>query len=422
MVEDFLHFVWEHKLFNSNELKTTEGKTIVIHASGAHNFSSGPDFAEAQISIGDTKWVGSVEIHLKSSDWQKHGHSADPAYSNVILHVVFEDDMPILNDDSQPIPTLELNGRIRAEVIWNYQALKHSKSKIPCQNSISQISAIKRSAWLNRVMLERLERKANDVALIFNQSDKNWSQTFYSVIAACLGQNYNKLPMLELTRKLPFNIVSKSIDDPDQLGSLFLGVAGFLNDDFAEEYPARLKNEFEFLKRKNGLVEVSQGWKTGRVRPDNLPQRRLVQLAGIVEHIPYALSELFSKGEFYWDKVELNTPSFWNEHYTLTTEAKKILNSGVSRSMSDLIVINGHAPFVFFYGQVTGEEGFKEKALSMLEATNPESNKIVKLWSELGITSESALKSQALIGLAQQYCAHKKCVICNLGKSIISSQ
>jgi hypothetical protein len=169
MVEDFLHFVWEHKLFNSNELRTTLGEPITIHNSGSHNFSSGPDFSEAQISIGDTKWAGSVEIHIKSSDWHKHGHSGDSAYKNVILHVVFEDDSPVLNEDNESIPTLELRGRIKAHVIKNYESLKYSKSKIPCQNSIAQISPVKRSAWLNRVMIERLERKTNDVELIYKQ-------------------------------------------------------------------------------------------------------------------------------------------------------------------------------------------------------------------------------------------------------------
>lgn len=422
MVEDFLHFVWEHKLFNSNELRTTLGEPITIHNSGSHNFSSGPDFSEAQISIGDTKWAGSVEIHIKSSDWHKHGHSGDSAYKNVILHVVFEDDSPVLNEDNESIPTLELRGRIKAHVIKNYESLKYSKSKIPCQNSIAQISPVKRSAWLNRVMIERLERKTNDVELIYKQSGQNWQQTFYSLMASCLGQNYNKLPMLDLTRKLPYYLVSKHTDDPEKLTSLILGVGGFLNDTFEDDYPAKLQTEYTFQKNKNSLVEVTQGWKTGRIRPDNLPVRRLVQLAGMIDYLPNAMNDLLTVGQFRWNEVDLKINAFWNNHYSFKTESNRMLNSHVSKSMSDLITINGHAPFLFFYGQVTGEEELKEKSLSMLDAIKPESNKIVKLWGELGIRAESALASQALIELEQQYCSHKKCVICNLGKSIISSQ
>ena len=42
-------------------------------------------------------WFGSVEIHVKSSDWHKHKHSDDPNYENVILHVVYEYDQAILD-------------------------------------------------------------------------------------------------------------------------------------------------------------------------------------------------------------------------------------------------------------------------------------------------------------------------------------
>ena len=421
MVEDFLHFVWEHKLFNLNELKTVEGEHVTIYFSGSHNHSSGPDFSEAQITIGDTKWVGSVEIHLKSSDWLKHGHSGDSAYNNVVLHVVFEDDHEILNDEQQKIPTVELKGRISAHVIKNYETLKRSRSKIPCENSIADFSAITRSAWLSRMIVERLERKTNDVELIFNQSGQNWQQTYYSLVAACLGQNNNKLPMLELTRKLPHNIISKQADDTERTEALMLGVAGFLKGDFNVDYVSKLQSEYSFQKKKNSLTEVSQVWKTGRIRPENAPIRRVAQLSAMTEYIAIAMSDLLSKGSFQWDDVNLNLSDFWRGYYSFSVKSSRMLNTNISKSLSDLIAINGHAPFLFFYGQKTGEQELKDKALNMLESFKPETNKILRLWKDIGVDAHNALDSQALIELERQYFTHKKCVICTLGKSIISS-
>ena len=72
MIEEFLHFVWECKLFNSNALQIMDGDSLAIHQFEKYNFTSGPDFSEAQITAGESKWAGSAEIHLKSSDWHRH--------------------------------------------------------------------------------------------------------------------------------------------------------------------------------------------------------------------------------------------------------------------------------------------------------------------------------------------------------------
>ena len=49
-----------------------------------------------------------MEIHVKSSDWNRHGHNKDEAYNNVILHVVAVNDMPVSNANGDPVTTLEI--------------------------------------------------------------------------------------------------------------------------------------------------------------------------------------------------------------------------------------------------------------------------------------------------------------------------
>ncbi|HRP60459.1 MAG TPA: DUF2851 family protein, partial [Vicingus sp.] len=106
--EDFLHYIWNFKLFNTKELKTVQNEPITILKSGQHNTDAGPDFFNAQIKIGETIWAGNVEIHINSSDWIKHHHEKDNAYNNVVLHVVYHHDVDIRNATGNHIPTIEL--------------------------------------------------------------------------------------------------------------------------------------------------------------------------------------------------------------------------------------------------------------------------------------------------------------------------
>ena len=91
---------------------TSKGKLITLISVGQHNFNSGPDFFNAQLIIDDQLWAGSVEIHIKSSDWYLHGHEKDMNYDNVILHVVWEHDTEIFRKDNKSIPTLSLKNYV----------------------------------------------------------------------------------------------------------------------------------------------------------------------------------------------------------------------------------------------------------------------------------------------------------------------
>src|SRR5690606_7599438 len=96
MKEKFLHFIWKFQLLNHSAMYTTDGNSVEIIERGQWNDKdSGPDFNMAKIKIGNEIWGGNIEIHVKSSDWDLHKHSSDKAYSNVILHVVFEYDSEI---------------------------------------------------------------------------------------------------------------------------------------------------------------------------------------------------------------------------------------------------------------------------------------------------------------------------------------
>ena len=98
MKEEFLHFIWKHQLFQKDSLFAEDGEPLQILNPGRHNSHAGPDFFDARIKIGGTLWAGNIEIHIRASDWNKHGHQNDPVYRNTILHVVASPDIQVFND------------------------------------------------------------------------------------------------------------------------------------------------------------------------------------------------------------------------------------------------------------------------------------------------------------------------------------
>src|SRR5580700_4567614 len=94
MNEALFQFIWQYSLYNTAGLHTPDGEAVTVVYSGKLNRDAGPDFLEGKIKIGNTILVGNIELHIKSSDWLKHGHQHDLAYQNLILHVVYENDVP----------------------------------------------------------------------------------------------------------------------------------------------------------------------------------------------------------------------------------------------------------------------------------------------------------------------------------------
>ena len=157
MDEKLLQYIWKHKLFATNDLKTVSGEGISIKNFGVANLDSGPDYVNAKIMINNTLWAGCVELHLKSSDWEKHNHQHDNAYSNVVLHAVYEHDKDIFAADGSLLPTLELKPLINPQLIDTYRKYMDSLQDIVCQNQFGGVDSFRLFSWLDRLLIERLE-------------------------------------------------------------------------------------------------------------------------------------------------------------------------------------------------------------------------------------------------------------------------
>src|SRR5580704_11014750 len=116
--EVLLHFIWKFRYFNQRELTTETGVPLIIRHPGDLNTDQGPDFSNARITIGDTALEGPVELHLRTTDWLRHGHTGDPHYKNVMLHVVWENDVI---DPPAGIPILSLQDRTSKTLLNRYR-------------------------------------------------------------------------------------------------------------------------------------------------------------------------------------------------------------------------------------------------------------------------------------------------------------
>ena len=282
MTEDFIHFIWKYSYFDSNSLFTTKGDKIEIIKLGEHNTNAGPDFFNAKIKIGDTLWVGNVEIHINSSDWIKHKHSLDNAYNNVILHVVLKYDIDINRQNGEIIPALELKYDINFED--RYHQLMKNKQWIPCQSYLPAVNKFDIHFWLAKIAIERLHSKSSIIEEKLARNNNNWEESYYHKLARSFGMNVNSEPFELLAMSLPLLILAKHKNNLFQIESLLFGQAGFLNEIMPNElYYVKLQKEYIFLKKKYQLKAIEKHqWKFLRLRPSNFPTIRISQFANLI--------------------------------------------------------------------------------------------------------------------------------------------
>lgn len=421
MQEDFLHFVWRLKRFRLKSLVTTTGETIEILDFGTHNHDSGPDFLNARLRIGETLWAGNIEMHLRASEWLAHQHQTDPAYDNVILHVVLDEDVTIRYNDGERIPCLNLRPHLPAGLAKQYLRLLHNENWIPCQHQLYTVPTVTRSLWLERMLVERLEARTATMAVRLQQNNNDWDETFYQSLAWGFGLKVNADPFLMLAESLPLKVLLRHKDKLVQLEALLFGQAGMLDDNLIDEYPKRLQTEYTFLRKKYNLQPISNTlWKYMRMRPANFPSIRIAQFATLV----FRTGHLFSKMLVAKNLKEIENAyvvelsNYWKTHFRFDKESKPSAKT-LGSNRIHLLVINIIAPFLFLYGQQKDDQNFKDRALQLLEEIPAEKNAIISQWNELGLKAEQAAQSQALLQLKKEYCDKKRCLSCAIGCNIL---
>lgn len=409
--EELLHYVWQYQLFHTQNLKTTCGKDLKIIKTGHPHSDSGPDFINAHLLLDGIFWAGKVEIHWASSEWFKHHHQTDPNYDAVILHVVWIHDKEIFRLDGSSIPTLVLKDIVAEDFKYKYKNLKSSTNEIPCQAQIQEIDKTYIISMQENALAHRFDRKREEVLNHYEETHRDLNETAYRLFMKAMGLYINEEAFTRLSRILPYSLLSKYKSKLIALEALLFGAAGFL-DEPIDLYSQTLRKEFDFLSHKHELSDrmCRADWKFLRTRPQNFPTLKLALTANCIATFP-SWFQLFTE--------ELNIPkvlpsSYWCEHYDFAKKGG--FKCSISHSHLNINVI---IPLLLTFQTI--DSHYYLRAMNILEKTRAENNFITRKWAELGIKSQTAWDSQALLEQHMHFCKNKKCLKCPVGAQILFS-
>jgi hypothetical protein len=420
MKEDFLHYLWRFKKFDSTQLTTFNGEEITIVSSGQYLQLAGPDFFNAQIIIGRQKWAGNIEIHLKSSDWYLHNHESDPAYENVILHVVWEHDSGVFRNNNTEIPVLELKHFVAQETVESYERLTAAKSWIFCERQISSVDPIVLRSWQERLFFERLEKKSAPVNVLLSENGNDWEATFFSLLAKNFGLNTNGDAFFEIAHSIPFSVIRKESANPENLEALLLGRAGLLSGEKEDAYFISLQDNYALLCQKHVLDDATCGpVQFFKHRPDNFPNIRLSQLAQLYSLRPNLFSQAIvapTTAELY-GLFRVDVSEYWQSHYQFDRESPK-RRKQLTDSFIDLLLVNTVIPVRFAFAVSHGEDNIGA-LVDLAGIIAAEKNAVIDKFASFGLPAESAFETQSLLQLKNEYCTRGRCLECAIGIELL---
>ena len=426
MREDFLHYIWKYRKLPTSQLRTTKKEALVIWETGQHNRGSGPDFFNAKLEIDHQIWAGNVEMHLRSSDWYVHRHEKDREYDNVVLHVVWDHDIAVFRRDNSEIPCLELQTCISGEFLETYEKLFYNRQAkfISCEKDIVSVRKIIWNNWLERLYFERLQRKADLILTLLKESANDWEAVFFRLLLKNFGLKANGESFFSLAKALDFSVIRKLSSNHQELEAVFYGMTGLLEQkEPLDSYQQDLKKDYRYAKKKFGLREKGV-FKPAffQLRPPNFPTIRLSQFASL-----YCInSQLFSQileastCEEIYCLFDIAASVYWDTHYTFGKSSGNFPKK-LSRNFIDLLIINTIIPVKFGYMRFYGQRP-EEGVLSMIWEIQKENNSIVKAYESCGMNPASAMESQSLLELYNNYCAKNHCLQCAVGNQLLEGK
>ncbi len=428
-MEKLMQYVWQHRLLRPGPMSTVDGRSVQIVDPGLLNEGSGPDFFNAKVRIDGDMWVGNVEIHVRASDWMRHGHHNDRAYDSVILHVVYHDNMPVKRPDGNVIPQMVLP--VRVDFADHYNALvMRAERDLPCRDYIGSLPPLHLTDWISSLGMERLLAKSARISGLLDRYQGDWREAVYVTLARALGFGTNSEPFERLAMATPYGFLARHADSELTVEAMLLGQSGLLNDIPTDNrYALALLREYEFMQKKFGLRSVtSPGWKSGRMRPQNFPHRRVALLARMVAMLPQLMSRILDAG----DVDELRKPfdvtlhGYWATHYTFSERGVATDGGRETKALSYAsvtgLLINVAVPLMYAWGERHHDRQLMDRGIEFLQSIKPESNRVTAMFETAGIKCRDAFTSQALIELRRKYCEARKCLYCRIGHRMLASK
>ncbi len=424
-MERLMQYVWQHRLWPQSHLHTVDGLPVQIIDPGRLNTDAGPDFFNAKIIIDGHTWAGDIEIHVRASDWHRHGHDNDPAYDSVILHIVDRDDTAIQRSNGETIPQMQMPCTPDFNRLYS-DLVNRADRDIPCAQSIAEMPKIYLADWIESLAFERIYDKTSRIESILNRTDGDWETACYATIARGLGFGVNGDPFERLALATPLMFIGRHCDSLTTIEALLFGQSGLLDQTTptTDSYAATLQREYAFLAHKFNLRPLqSPGWKMARMRPANFPHRRIATLAAMLHSGTRMMSRL----------LEIRTPDdaylmfspsltgYWANRYSFGA-ATANTGTPLSRTSINGLIINAVVPLQHAYAMAHDDSVLADRSIALLESLPPERNTIVESFASAGLKADNAFTSQGVIQLRRAYCETRKCLYCRIGHRMLAAK
>lgn len=414
--EALLQFIWQHQYFNKENLGTITGERLLVEYPGMLNTDQGPDFKDARIRIGNTLFAGSVEVHIQTSDWNRHEHEGDLHYNNVVLHVVFHHDEMV-----NQVPVLQLEPHIAVSLLEKYQQLMEAGQEfIPCGQQIATVNVMVLRSWLERMLVERLEVKSGRVVQLLEAANRHWEEAFWWLLARNFGVQANSDAFERIAQSIPLLLLARHKNQLVQLEAVLMGQAGLLQGDFEDAYAQLLQREYQFLRHKWQLKPTPVQLAFSRMRPGNFPTIRLAQLAALVHQSSHLFSRMVEANELSEIRglLSVTANDYWHYRYQFD-KPSSFRPKKLGGSMVDNVIINTIIPVLFAHGRDISSPALCDKALRWMQEVNAEYNHVSRGFEGLGLRAKSAFDTQAMVHLEKAYCRKKFCLKCAVGNALL---
>lgn len=433
-----LQKIWEKLAFSPQMLETTTGESLHIINHGSWNNHNGPDFLNAEILINSVQHFGAIEIHINASDWNKHHHQKDARYNQVILHVVWNDDVKCLQENGESPTTLCLKTRIPIHAL---QSPIESKTHFPCED-LHHLAPIEiHHNQLQKALSERMAQKVDKLQSMHRYHHCDWWYTaLWSIGNAWMGKANEPMTQL-LMDSVQKIFILRHQHATDQL-SYWLGISGLLKKDDDGELITR----FQYLSHLHGFKTIENPiWNTRQLRPSSFPKQRLMQWSAWLSSIQGELSIFFNVHNTLFKNLKnpnlcVNTlkAMFQSmihdftigdsnkikgiEDFSKQSNMKKLIPP-IGEDHIEKVILNGLIPLWKLYAKENNKPDYNELAELVLNNLQYESNHITKQMLALFPAPKfrkSAAFSQSLIAQHQQYCSVKQCKQCRVGNHVLS--
>jgi hypothetical protein len=424
--EGLLSLAWEKKYYDVQNLSTIDGRPLNILSPGTRNIHQGPDFFHTHVVIDGIHWVGTVEIHVDGADWYRHRHDKDEHYNSVVLHVVYRPSIPPpVRADGAYVPEFHLRPAFGEEFMACYHEITNGQRDIPCvfDDNIAHIGENVAASWMEVMAEERFEAKSRACESLLQVADGDWEQAAWIALSGAFAGPANKEAFIVVARAVHRKYLARSVDDKHAVIAMLLGASGMLPAQAHSPYLKSLIEHWTHYARKFEVKSPPVSFSHLRMRPHAFPTVRWVQLAALWEKAYGNGRSLLDYCRMprllYEDCARLVFDDYWKNRVKIGEPGK----SGVTLPGKDFlstILTNALYPMARLYAVEQQKEEILEDWVRLFRSLPPENNVVTRPYAESGFPNQHPLHSQGIIHLKREYCLQKRCMECEIGRTILS--